>query len=396
MADERQLKIILIGDRGGWAKAQEELRNSDQVADLRGADLTECVLNEFDFEDTNFEQATLAGVNLNGANLMNANLNRASLAGANLDHANFSGASLIDANLDGAMLRDAILDESKLNGANFRNARLEKALLRRSDLRNAVLERAELTGAELQEANLDTANLARANFTGAILINANLNNTNLAGANFQDANLNGTELRNANLDGTNFNDAQMEDATLKGAKITKGTHGLDNLTVKQFDELRVVNPGVAVASDPHLEPVSTIEEGDTNQTEHEAAGALTVGSARCIVDPALQVLQSLGIPNDISEEHRDLFNHLLNTVAELQMKLAAIEEENRILSSENEEFRILITPALPLWKRAWEDFVLKSSGEIGISVGKASVFMAGFVAGRLYDTFSSVGPGINV
>lgn len=141
-------------------------------------------------------------------------------------------------------------------------------------------------------------------------------------------------------------------------------------------------------------PEDMTQEPDTEISDE--ANNLTVGYARTIVGPAHLALQDLSIPNDISEEHRDLFHELRSTVAELEKNLADIQEESRLLSDENEELRNTIDQALPLWKKAWEEFILKGAGAIGASAGKGAVFTAGFIAGMLYVNFSSAELGISV
>ncbi len=126
------------------------------------------------------------------------------------------------------------------------------------------------------------------------------------------------------------------------------------------------------------------------------AAQITVGYAKSIVGPAHWALQSLSIPNDLTEEHRDLFAELVRAVADLHQKLAAIEEENRRLADENEDLRNSIDLALPLWKRAFEEFVLKSAGGLGMSAANGASFGAGFIAGTLYNTLSPGDSGINI
>ena len=83
-------------------------------------------------------------------------------------------------------------------------------------------------------------------------------------------------------------------------------------------------------------------------------------------------------------------------VGELEEMLAAVEDENTLLLETNAELQRSIDEALPLWRRAWEEFVLKGAGELGAGVGKITVFHAGFVAGMLYSGFTAVPPGMSV
>jgi len=77
----------------------------------------------------------------------NANLSGANLRSANLRNADLRNANLRSANLSGADLRNANLRSANLSGADLRNADLWNANLRNADLRNA-----DLSGAKHPEA----------------------------------------------------------------------------------------------------------------------------------------------------------------------------------------------------------------------------------------------------
>ncbi len=126
------------------------------------------------------------------------------------------------------------------------------------------------------------------------------------------------------------------------------------------------------------------------------AAQITVGTAQHIIGPAHEVLIGLSIPNDLSEAHRNLFLELLRTVEDLQRSLADLKDENRRLSDESEELRKKLDDALPLWKEAWETFVLKAAAGAGTSVGNGAVFTAGFIAGMTYSAFAAEVPGISI
>jgi hypothetical protein len=142
--------------------------------------------------------------------------------------------------------------------------------------------------------------------------------------------------------------------------------------------------------------VAEVSDAVEQSNAPSRAAQITVGYAKSIVGPAHWALQSLSIPNDLTEEHRDLFAELVRAVADLHQKLAAIEEENRRLADENEDLRNSIDLALPLWKRAFEEFVLKSAGGLGMSAANGAAFGAGFIAGTLYNTLSPGDSGINI
>lgn len=288
------------------------------------------------------------------------------IAGANLANVYLRAANFANTNLQGANLEGSDLQSANLQGTN-----LQDADLRGADLRSANLQDANLQGADLQAANLTKANLNSANLTSA----------NVSDAHFTMADLLGSNFRGATLNKTDFNNAKI-------SKDTLGLGGLPHGTRASIVTVDVETIDVAA------KPEDTLQDADAQISDN--AHNLTVGYASSIVGPAHWVLKGLSIPNDINEEHRDLIVKLLNTVAELEQKLAAIQDEKQLLSDENEELRNRINQALPLWKRAWEEFVLKGAGGIGASAGKAAVFVAGFIAGTLYNSFSPAGLGISV
>ncbi len=123
---------------------------------------------------------------------------------------------------------------------------------------------------------------------------------------------------------------------------------------------------------------------------------ITVGASKRIVGPAHEVLSGLSIPNDLSDAHHNLFVELLRTVEDLQQSLADLKDENRRLSDESKELRKKVADALPLWKEAWETFVLKAAEGAGSSAGKGVVFTAGFIAGMTYSVFTTEASGISI
>ena len=145
-----------------------------------------------------------------------------------------------------------------------------------------------------------------------------------------------------------------------------------------------------------VENVSEEVTLDADPPISDNANTRTVGYALGIVAPAQLALQDLGIPNNIGEEHRDILVELQNSVADLEQKLIAAQEENRLLLDDDPQLRDTIDQVLPLWKRAWEEFILKAAGGIGDSAGKGTTFAAGFVAGMLYAQMSQAGLGISV
>jgi hypothetical protein len=83
-------------------------------------------------------------------------------------------------------------------------------------------------------------------------------------------------------------------------------------------------------------------------------------------------------------------------VAELQQKLGAIEKEERRLADESETLGNSIGQALPVWKRAFEEFVVNFAGGVGTQAARGAAFAAGFIAGTLYNTLSPGEPGLSI
>ena len=283
-------------------------------------------------------------------------------------------------------LSGADLQGCYLMATNFGGTNLQDAVLKGADLTAANLTAANLSGADLSATKLAKAKLSGANLAGANLAGANLAQTDLTGANLQDTNLTGAKFHNAQLSDANFRGATLESAIFQNAQFNHSTLGLGRLP--QGQRAAMIEAQVeAIPEDTPQEPTQQMPDNSDN---------LTVGYAKRIVDPAHWALQSLSIPNDLSEEHRDLFGELVDTVVELQRRLATIEDENRRLADENETLGNSIAQALPLWKRAFEEFVVKWAGGTGTQAARGTAFAAGFIAGMLYNTLSPGEPGLSI
>jgi len=150
-------------------------------------------------EILDLKNADLPGINLHGARLDPVDLTEANLSGADLAHiglgmSNLSKANLADANLLDAGLRGANLTQAKLMRADLHTAIIYQANLSMADLRGAKLTYVTGPGANLKGANLSKADLGAAlffaaDFSGANLREAGLWGTNLSGANLSDADL---------------------------------------------------------------------------------------------------------------------------------------------------------------------------------------------------------------
>ena len=207
MTQEAAIALLKEG-KEAWEKwlEEHELSPADeseleerrsQLTFLEGADLSNLVLNGFDFCAFN-----LIGAKFSGAKLYRANLNY-----ANLNYANLSETKLIEANLWGGKL-----SEAKLSRADLSRAELIKA-----DLSEANLHKVNLYKVNFYKANLYKANLTNAELWLANLNYANFSNANLSNADLTDALLHHTFLTQANLSGANLTRADLIDTTVKEA-----------------------------------------------------------------------------------------------------------------------------------------------------------------------------------
>ncbi len=302
------------------------------------------------------------------------------ISGDGVDHWNSWRLQNPDVHTD---LDKADLDSKYLRNANFHNTNLRGAVLRAADLQDANLLNADLEGADFTDAILSSANLTHANLKGAVLFSARLRNANLEGANLKGVSLQNAVLSGANLVNVNLRDADVSGAKFDGAQFTIGTLGLGRLTQEQRKSMTLV--------DVEPLPEDASEEPDPQTSDH--TDTLTVGYARSIVEPAHSVLQHLSIPNDLTEENRDLFSEMRRTVEELRRSLADLEEKDRLLSEENTGVGDKIDQALPIWKLTWLTFVASAGGGAAGSAGSFTAgYTAGFIAGVLHDTFS---PGVS-
>lgn len=118
------------------------------------------------------------------------------LSRVNLSNALLQSYDFRDAEMEQADLQDAALWQANLENARLDLANLRGALAGFTNLRNAVLMAANLRDADLTKADLTHAFVNGADLRGAILVGATL-----SGANLSNANLSGADLRNAILDG---------------------------------------------------------------------------------------------------------------------------------------------------------------------------------------------------
>ncbi len=158
---------------------------------LKGQDLTHCIMI-----NTSFFGADLRDANLSGANLQRAYLNL-----ARLEKANFAGAILIE-----ATIFQPIFGDTNFMGANLTNARMigtlgkvnmSKALVKNGrfglDVGNQPMGQMKFdsSGGNFKDTDFEDADLNIASFIFGDLRGANLRNTNLHRAELIQADLTG-------------------------------------------------------------------------------------------------------------------------------------------------------------------------------------------------------------
>lgn len=142
---------------GASLEATTWIRCKGGLAEFRACHLTESWIEATDFNNSNFQ----------GATLTDAVFARCKLTGANL-----SEAKTVNLALDGTLLSQA-----RLPGISFRKGRLtgisfEMADLRKCDFRDTVFEDCSLRDANLAECRFDGADLRGADLGGIRLLNA--------------------------------------------------------------------------------------------------------------------------------------------------------------------------------------------------------------------------------
>jgi Pentapeptide repeats (8 copies) len=132
MTNQQHLELLIRSEANSWNTWRQ--LHPEIVPDLRGANLSEAILDNYNLNGADLREANLIGTKLLGAKLSDADLSQANLieaklmfsdlrganlAGADLSSADLTGANLFDANLHGAILnwtqlRDALVTDEQL------------------------------------------------------------------------------------------------------------------------------------------------------------------------------------------------------------------------------------------------------------------------------------------
>ena len=115
-----------------------------------------------------------------------------------------------------------------------------------------------------------------------------------------------------------------------------------------------------------------------------------------IIIPAAGAFRSLPIPNDLSDGDLQIFLDLLATIKNLEESVRLLASDNAEQEKEIQKLEEKLLYSLPLWKKAWNSFVVKFGEGAGSTLGKGTVFAAGFIAGTIYSSFTEKPLGFNV
>ena len=110
---------------------------------------------------------------------------------------------------------------------------------------------------------------------------------------------------------------------------------------------------------------------------------------KAVVDAASLLLNGLATPNEpgLTTEHHDLIDELKRSVRALEQEFADVKGKNEHASDEVEirqtvQILKIIRVGLPVWRQTWLTFIGPTAEPV------ATLYMAGFIAGVLHDSFS--------
>jgi len=129
----------LTGDKG-ILQGANLFRADLKGADLWGANLKNCVLDNANLQGINFRQVDLTQADLRRTNLNDARLEGANLAGASLDSAFLRNAGLLRANLRNSNLTATVFEEAHLWQADLRGAYMMYANLDGVRFKNTLFD----------------------------------------------------------------------------------------------------------------------------------------------------------------------------------------------------------------------------------------------------------------
>jgi uncharacterized protein YjbI with pentapeptide repeats len=129
-------------NRRNWDRELSTVCPSFASSDLTGAELTDALFCEVDFQNSRFDRATLRHSKIlwqaqfQAASFKQADLTEVEWQSSSFDTANFEGACLVRAQINGCSFKQANFTGADLTGARFRNS----TILQGTDLSSANLK----------------------------------------------------------------------------------------------------------------------------------------------------------------------------------------------------------------------------------------------------------------
>lgn len=163
-----------------------EISNANlQNLDLSARNLTNAVLNNVDFSNSNFEKTSFYGNDtiLKNISFCRANLSFSEFTDAKLENVNFSDANLKEASLMSFFVAKNI----KFDNANLYKAKFIKSSMDFVSFRNALLIEANFRRAHIDDSSFENADCSRTDFTFVSLYRCQVEGAIIEGANFEDA-----------------------------------------------------------------------------------------------------------------------------------------------------------------------------------------------------------------
>ena len=209
-AEDCSFKNVCFERRVAHDNCMISARNSRfDGASLRNAHVNTLV-------DCSAKRVDLSGAHINPADFSRTNLTQARLPGVCASYTQASGAVF-----DSAVLQEAEFDKSDFDGASFRKADLSRARLQSCNFSDADFTGAKFIDADMSHCKLRNANLTRANLRGALLNDADFTGAILKGADLTGANVAGATLTSDQFEGAKGIDTGATQVGKVGPNMTE-------------------------------------------------------------------------------------------------------------------------------------------------------------------------------
>jgi uncharacterized protein YjbI with pentapeptide repeats len=208
---------LIIGqtiDRRRMKEATQAYRGATGFEDCNfdAADLSDLPMSGFVFERCSFVDTSFKGATLDRTHWKSCRAGKANFASADLTEAVIHSGDFNNSNWQGATVASTRFANAKLTGASFVECRTLGLTFTDSLLINAYLRGISFRRMTLRSLDLSDADLGGADFRDSVFENCSLRSANLKGSRFQ-----GADLRGADLGGLRLFDAGL----FRGATISK-------------------------------------------------------------------------------------------------------------------------------------------------------------------------------